>query len=120
MGNRTQRTWWQEMGAISRGLMFLDGSFITPEPLAPPEQRDQATMDATPEPPEVIRLQPASFKRKAMWLLDDLQLLGGRPVKPGRNDDIDEPFPPLHRRHLVRMRTATRARDRSTATCATC
>ena len=120
MGNRTQRTWWQEMGAISRGLMFLDGSFTTPESLAPSPQSEPAPVDAIPKPAEIIRPQPASLSRKALWLLDDLQLLGGRPMTSGRNDDIDEPFPRLHRRHVVRTRERSRVHEASTTTCATC
>lgn len=103
-----QRTWWQEMGAISRGMMFLDGSLVTPAALPPEGQRHhQVAPNPGDAPPVSTTLQD-----RLHWLLEDLVLLGGRPATLPHHDDINEPLPLLHRR---------RSRNpRSTQACATC
>ncbi len=107
MGTSKQRTWWQEMGAISRGLMFFDGSIATQASLQESERLARRVVPASPKE----RAPRSSMKRKARRFLEDLMLLGGRPVAVRRNDDIDEPFPPVHGRHARNRRRASAARS---------
>lgn len=112
-----QRTWWQEMGVISRGMMFLDGSIATPQSLQPAEREpvqrsSSATSDEVPHAYPKTRTRAARLVRKAQWWKDELLLLGGRPTAVRHNDDIDEPFPPLHRRRdTKRQRRSQVAQD---------
>ena len=103
-----QHTWWQEMGAISRGMMFLDGSIATPASLHPtgpePVRSSSATHHELPHAHREFRISVARLARKARWWWDELALLGGRPMTVRHNDDIDEPFPPLHRRRGANRR----------------
>lgn len=41
-----QRTWWQEMGAISRGMMFFEGVIAAPRALGDADARQAARVDA--------------------------------------------------------------------------
>ena len=85
------KSWWREMGAISRGMMFIEGNVATPASLertAPSARRAPATSGD----PHSISV---GLRKKADRLYRDFLLLGGRPVTPGHNDDINEPFPQL-------------------------
>lgn len=113
MSNK-QRTWWQEMGAISRGMMFIDGSIVTPDSLQPAGRASPALDADVPRPQPKNRTRAGRLKRKAQWWWDELLLLGGRPATARQNDDIDEPFPPLHRRPgKNRQRRSRVAQDRT-------
>ena len=125
MKTSTYKTWWQEMGAISRGMMFIEGNIATPRGLDRAEQAGQARVPEarksqasdTPRSP----ISPA-LREKALHLYQDLLFLGGRPMTAGHNDDIDEPFPqtyadePQSRSH----RFGQRNRTPQSQTCATC
>lgn len=65
-----------------KGLMFLDGHFTRPEDL-------EETLPAAPAP------ESASGAAPALTLLQHLQFLGGRPMHPGNNLDLEEPFEQL-------------------------
>ena len=84
MNRESQQSWWRELGAISRGLDFLQGggSF---DPSATEVAR--AAEPARTSPPQ------RGFAR----LLRDLVYLGGRPMHAGHNDDLDESFEPSSR-----------------------
>ncbi len=91
MKTSTYNTWWREMGAISRGMMFIEGTIATPTALDRTQQGERATKVS---PPSVSRdTRPAKQKKKTFGLYEDLLFLGGRPMTAGHNDDIDEPFP---------------------------
>ena len=123
MDTSKQRTWWQEIGAISRGMTFIEGSIATPASLLERE-RPVPGGPAQPLPQdEPAKAPAASLQRRALWLLDSLLLLGGRPETVRHHDDIDEPFPPLHRHRPVRERRRPRrrvARAMPAEQCATC
>lgn len=117
MAGEFYRSWWREMGAISRGMMFIEGQIATPSAV----EDTQATASATPvvelpaeQAGEAARLQ---LKGAALRLFEDLLLLGGRPAGVRHNDDIDEPFPPLHRRSQALARHGRRQAPRPCATC---
>ena len=119
MNTRLYKSWWQEMGAISRGMMFIEGSIATPASLdsAAPAARQALAVDDRSHPVST------EFRKKANRLYRDFLLLGGRPVTPGHNDDIDEPFPqfdddePAPRSRSV---LPQRAKTTQSQTCATC
>lgn len=67
---------------LFKGLMFLDGHFTRPEDL-------EETPSAAPAP------RSASGAMPALSLLQHLQFLGGRPMHPGHNLDLEEPFEQL-------------------------
>lgn len=123
MNTSRQRTWRQEMGAISRGMTFIEGSIATPASLLEPE-RPVPSVLAQPLPQdEPAKAPAANLQRRALWLLDSLLLLGGRPETVRHHDDIDEPFPPLHRRRPARELHRPRrrvARAMPAKQCATC
>lgn len=79
MNRESQQSWWRELGAISRGLDFLQGggSFDPSE-------------TAAMQPVEPARTMPA--RRNVAHLLHNLVYLGGRPMHAGHNDDLDESF----------------------------
>lgn len=89
MKTSSSNSWWREMGAISRGMMFIEGNIATPAGLDPAQQETRQAMR--------LRRSPAPAgqgkKGKAFSLYEDLLFLGGRPMTPGHNDDIEEPFP---------------------------
>ncbi len=102
--NRIQRTWWQEMGAISRGMMFLGGSIATPASVESSEEPAEAAHATLPSQ-RGRKVRTRRLSRKMHRLLENLMLLGGRPASVRHNDDIDEPFPARHqRRHATRVR----------------
>ena len=119
MKTSTYNTWWREMGAISRGMMFIEGAIATPAGL------DRAPAD--PQPVAARRPSPARDAgptqpgKKAFSLYEDLLFLGGRPMTSGHNDDHDEPFPqtfadPEYRTH----RFGERRQSSQPRHCATC
>jgi hypothetical protein len=115
MASSLYRSWWQEMGAISRGMMFIEGNVATP--LSLQDNARQARKSASEEPPPSV----SGLKKTADRLYQDFLLLGGRPVSPGHNDDINEPFPLL----FAEERAATRSPPQQfntlqSQTCATC
>ena len=109
------KSWWREMGAISRGMMFVEGNIATP--LSLQDNGRQARKPASEEQ----RPDVSGLKKTADRLYQDFLLLGGRPVTPGHNDDLNEPFPLL----FAEERAATRPRPQQSKTqqsqtCATC
>lgn len=119
MASSFYKSWWCEMGAISRGMMFVEGNIATPASLEP-------TAPGTPRVPlKSGQPQPVSvgLRKKADRLYQDFLLLGGRPVTPGHNDDINEPFPRIDQDEPaspVRPRLPQHARNVQPQTCATC
>lgn len=118
MANDFYKSWWREMGAISRGMMFIEGNVATP-----------ASADRTaPAAPRALaadsRAHPISavLRKRARHLYRDFLFLGGRPVTPGHHDDIDEPFPQIDDDPAPRIRSTLPQRGRTTQsqTCATC
>lgn len=92
MKTSTYNSWWREMGAISRGMMFIEGSIATPATLDRTEPDARAVpVVSDPTPSRVAR--PTRQERKSFTLYEDLLFLGGRPMSAGHNDDIDESFP---------------------------
>ena len=94
MKTSTYNSWWREMGAISRGMMFIEGTIATPTALDRAERDVRATVVSQLSPPHDT--SPAKPKKKAFGLYEGLLFLGGRPMTAGHNDDIDEPFPQTH------------------------
>ena len=88
MKTSTYNSWWREMGAISRGMMFIEGSITMPDRT---QQDAGATVISRSSPSPGA--PPAKQRKKAFGLYEDLLFLGGRPMTAGHNDDIDEPFP---------------------------
>ncbi len=84
MNRESQQSWWRELGAISRGLDFLQGGGS----FDPAEAR-------TPQTVAALRTAPA--RRNFAHLLHNLVFLGGRPMHAGHNDDLDESFEPSPR-----------------------
>ena len=94
MKTSTYTSWWREMGAISRGMMFIEGAIATPTTLDRTRQDLRTTVVSPPSPPSPPRnVRPAKQGKKAFGLYEDLLFLGGRPMTAGHNDDIEEPFP---------------------------
>ena len=91
MKTSTYNSWWREMGAISRGMMFIEGTIAMPAALDRTQQDVRAALVSQPSPPRDAH--PAKQSKKAFGLYEDLLFLGGRPMTAGHNDDIDEPFP---------------------------
>ena len=112
MKTSTYNSWWREMGAISRGLMFIEGSIAT---LDRTERDTQPAPASEPSQPRDIR--PAKRGKKNFSLLEDLRFLGGRPMTAGHNYDIDEPFPQSLAGEPQRPGGQ---RNRPSQTCATC
>jgi hypothetical protein len=48
------------------------------------------------EPAPEAAPKPGIWRSRVRWLLEEMKLLGGRPLPRDRFDDIDEPFPTLH------------------------
>lgn len=116
MSSSFYKSWWREMGAISRGMMFIEGNIATPSSLQ--DNAQQARKQAG----EDERTAVSGLKKTADRLYQDFLLLGGRPISPGHNDDINEPFPLLlaeQRSRSMRARPQQRKTLQS-QTCATC
>lgn len=79
MNRESQQSWWRELGAISRGLDFLQGGGSFEPSVNEPAQTTQSP-----------RTAPA--QRGIARLLHTLGYLGGRPMHAGHNDDLEEPF----------------------------
>ena len=86
MKTSTYTSWWREMGAISRGMMFIEGNVATPAAL-------EATTGAGTPRHLPARPRRRAARRSGFSLYEDLLFLGGRPMTAGHNDDIEEPFP---------------------------
>lgn len=77
MNPAARQSWWREVGAICRGLDFIQGGggILAAEPRTATTAR---------------RTRPIRF-----WLarlLRNLSYLGGRPMHAGHNGDTAEPF----------------------------
>lgn len=48
MGTETRKAWWRELGAISQGMLFIDGHIAVPQATetAKPEQEDPVSAAA--------------------------------------------------------------------------
>ncbi|HEY5971011.1 MAG TPA: hypothetical protein VIT22_03405 [Pseudoxanthomonas sp.] len=128
MKTNNYHSWWREMGAISRGMMFIEGNIATPAAL---DSRKRSGCDRTPvacpTPPCDLRPDPVfpELKRKAIHLYEELLLLGGRPMTAGHNDDTDEPFAraqsdSAEQPRLHRIGERRRGRAPQPQHCATC
>lgn len=123
MKTSTYSAWWREMGAISRGMMFIEGNIATPASLDHVGQGGRADVP-TPRRSSQSDVRPdqsPAGKRKTFSLYEDLLFLGGRPMTSGHNDDLDEPFPqtfaePEYRTHRFGERRQT-PRPQHCATC---
>ncbi len=119
MASSFYKSWWREMGAISRGMMFIEGNIATPASL------DRSAPSAGPASAAIGRPRSVSvgLRKKADRLYQEFLLLGGRPVTPGHIDDINEPFPQVDEDEpalSTRSRLPQRAKAMQSQTCATC
>lgn len=124
MASSFYKSWWREMGAISRGMMFIEGN------LTDPVSQDRTASAVRPvgetgaRPPAIS----AGLRKQANRAYRNFLLLGGRPVSPGHNDDIDEPFPqidddepaPQHLGYVPRSGPFQHGKTTQPQTCATC
>ena len=92
MKTSSTSAWWREMGAISRGMMFIEGNIATPAALDGAEPANRARVSA---PRGRGRRDPVRTRLRISLhhLYRDLLFLGGRPMTAGHNDDVGEPFP---------------------------
>jgi hypothetical protein len=119
MASNFYKSWWREMGAISRGMMFIEGNVATPASLGRAVPGAQQTSTTSGDPQSI----QAGLRKKADRLYQDFLLLGGRPVTPGHNDDINEPFPQIDEDEpapAIRSWSPRRAKAMQSQTCATC
>ncbi len=94
MTTHSYQSWRREMGAISRGMMFVQGNIATPAALDRAETAGYRHAAAASPIAGIPRPSMAqALKKSARRLYRNLLFLGGRPMTAGRNDDIDEPFP---------------------------
>lgn len=124
MASNSYKSWWREMGAISRGMMFIEGNLTDPTSLdrTVPAARQ---VEAAEDRPLAIS---AGLRRQAKRAYRNFLLLGGRPVTPGHNDDIDEPFPlldddesaPQRLDYVPRSAPFQYGKTTQSQTCATC
>lgn len=114
MKTGTYNAWWREMGAISRGMMFIEGAIATPLTMDHAEPDASAPAQTHSSSPRNAR---PSTQKKTFGLYEDLLFLGGRPMTAGHNDDIDEPFPQSLADEPQRPGGQ---RNRPSQTCATC
>ena len=80
---------------LYQSLLFQNGH-IADAKLALSLAQTEAADDAPTAPP-LSHLRKRSHGLR--WVLEELVLLGGRPVSSQHFDDIDEPFPTLHPCH---------------------
>ena len=122
MKTSTYNAWWRDMGAISRGMMFIEGGIATPATLDRTERVMRTATASEASPPREAR--PPKRAEKSFSLYEDLLFLGGRPMTAGHNEDIDESFvqtrdagsqPGSHRFDGHRRKRITQARS-----CASC
>lgn len=124
MASSSYKSWWREMGAISRGMMFIEGNLTDSTSLdrTVPAARQVEETDHRP------RTISAGLRAQAKRAYRNFLLLGGRPVTPGHNDDIDEPFPlidddepaPQRSDYVSRSAPLQYAKITQSHTCATC
>lgn len=123
MKTSSYKAWWREMGAISRGMMFIQGHIATParlEIIHKPEPASAASASASPS--KRSRLS-RGWRVKAARLLHNLEFLGGRPMHAGHNDDLDEPFPQPRNRAVAKRKSCGSGEGRGELqadNCATC
>jgi hypothetical protein len=79
---------------LYHGLLFQSGH-IADAKLAISLARSPESSPSTAGRPSTR----SSVSARLHWLLEELVLLGGRPVSKDRNDDLNDPFPPLHPTH---------------------
>ena len=79
MNRELRKSWWRELGAISRGLDAFQGG-------------GGFDLPATQAAPALAPPRRRSARHNVAQLLRELVYLGGRPMHAGHNDDIDEPF----------------------------
>jgi hypothetical protein len=124
MASSFYKSWWREMGAISRGMMFIEGNLTDP---ASQDRTASATGQAGETEARPLAISTA-LRKQASRAYRNFLLLGGRPVSPGHNDDIDEPFPPIdedesapqHLDYVVRSAPSQYGKTSQPQTCATC
>ncbi len=80
---------------IYQSLLFQNGHIADAKLALSLVQTDTANDDAATPPPSRLRKRSHGLR----WVLEELVLLGGRPVSSQHLDDIDEPFPTLHPCH---------------------
>jgi hypothetical protein len=78
---------------IYQGLLFQSGHIADPK-LALSLARSEAETKTSGQPSPTHTLA-----ERLRWILEELVLLGGRPVSREHLDDLDEPFPTLHPCH---------------------
>jgi hypothetical protein len=95
MTTNSYHSWRREMGAISRGMIFIEGNLATPAALDGAEPTVPAHAPPAVAPISGTARRPIlqALKKTARQLYWNLLFLGGRPMTAGHNDDIDEPFP---------------------------
>lgn len=113
------QSWLREMGAISRGMMFIEGNLATPTAL------EHSASTGSPARAPIAKAAPIAigWRKQAHRAYRNFLLLGGRPVSPGHNDDIDEPFPLIEDDEpapRLRYAPAPRRNTNQSQTCATC
>ena len=119
MASSFYKSWWHEMGAISRGMMFIEGNLSTPASL----DSTEAVARQSGRVGEHFVPVSAGLRKKANRLYRNFLFLGGRPMTPGHNDDIDEPFPQIEDDEpapQARFSLPPNARATQSQTCATC
>jgi hypothetical protein len=79
------------------GLLFQSGHIADAKLAIRLAQSPSETVQQSSPSVVVGRAHRRSFSERVRWLVEELVLLGGRPVSNHHLDDIDEPFPPLHR-----------------------
>lgn len=77
---------------LFKGLMFLQGHFTRPEDLdgGAAAQARAPQQPASPQPAPAQAPAPEPAPR--LGLLQNVWLLGGRPMHAGHNTDLEEPF----------------------------
>ncbi|HTA63959.1 MAG TPA: hypothetical protein VK753_00515 [Xanthomonadaceae bacterium] len=80
---------------IFHGLLFQSGHIFDPKLAMRLGREREARGQVASEPPPQKPTRPRPM-RSLRWLLEELVLLGGRPVSKHHVDDLEEPFPPLH------------------------
>ena len=128
MASSFYKSWWREMGAISRGMMFIEGNLADPASLdrtAPAARQVGGAEDRPEDRPLAISV---GLRKQASRAYRNLLLLGGRPASTGHNDDIDEPFPqidedepaPQRSGYVPRSAPFQYGKTTQSQTCATC
>ena len=123
MASSFYKSWWQEMGAISRGMMFIEGNLSTPASLENTVPTTAPQAREAEERPLAAAPVANGFRKQANRLYRNFLFLGGRPMTPGHNDDLDEPFPQMEddeSASQTRFVLPPYAKTTQSQTCATC